>query len=190
MSFSDKSAATDADLHELIANRWSPRSFDSSHIISDNELETIIEAARWSPSSMNAQPRRFLVGKREDKNFQGLVSCLEGNNLDWAPNASALILVGITAEKITKVEAYDAGSAVNALCIQSLSMGLHTNQIGGFSRSKVKEIFSLPTNVEPIVIIALGKISSAKNLKSSLVERELATRIRKPLSEIILPGLN
>ena len=69
-------------------------------------------------------------------------------------------------------------------------MGLHTNQIGGFSRNKVKEIFSLPTNVEPIVIIALGKISSAKNLKSSLVERELATRIRKPLSEIILPGLN
>ena len=104
MSFSDKSAATDADLHELIANRWSPRSFDSSHIISDNELETIIEAARWSPSSMNAQPWRFLVGKREDKNFQGLVSCLEGNNLDWAPNASALILVGITAEKIIKVE--------------------------------------------------------------------------------------
>ena len=50
MSFSDKPAATDADLHELIANRWSPRSFDSSHIISDNELETILEAARWSPS--------------------------------------------------------------------------------------------------------------------------------------------
>ena len=82
MSFSDKPAATDADLHELIANRWSPRSFDSSHIISDNELETILEAARWSPSSMNAQPWRFLLGKRRDKNFQGLVSCLEGNNLD------------------------------------------------------------------------------------------------------------
>jgi nitroreductase len=190
MSFSDKPAATDVDLHELIANRWSPRSFDSSHIISDNELETILEAARWSPSSMNAQPWRFLLGKRGDKNFQGLVSCLEGNNLDWAPNASALILVGITAEKITKAETFDAGLAVHALCTQALAMNLHTHQMGGFNRNRVKEVFSIPVNIDPIVIIAVGKVSDPQKLKAELAARELAPRIRKPLNELILPGLN
>ena len=56
MSIPHKPAATEAQLHELIANRWSPRSFNDTHNLNDSEIHSLLEAARWSPSSMNAQP--------------------------------------------------------------------------------------------------------------------------------------
>ena len=190
MSIPHKPAATEAQLHELIANRWSPRSFNDTHNLNDCEIHSLLEAARWSPSSMNAQPWRFLVGRRGDSNFAGLVSTLKENNLEWAPNASAIILVAATAEKISPIEIFDAGLAVGAVVTQAQSMGLHTHQMGGFSKSKVKEVFSLPENVEPIVLIGVGKVSEPSKLSQALLERELAPRSRKPLTELMLKGLN
>ena len=98
MSVPHKPASTDAKLHELIANRWSPRSFNPEHTLTDSEITSLLEAARWAPSSMNAQPWRFLVGKRGDKNFSALVSTLKDTNTQWSPNSSAIILVAVTAE--------------------------------------------------------------------------------------------
>lgn len=189
MSVPHKPASTDAKLHELIANRWSPRSFNTEHTLTDSEITSLLEAARWSPSSMNAQPWRFLVGKRGDKNFSALVSTLKDTNTQWSPNSSAIILVAVTAENISKIEIFDAGLAVAALCLQATAMGLHTHQMGGFSKSKVKEVFSLPDNVEPVVLINVGQISDPTNLSEALKERELAPRSRKTLSELILKGL-
>jgi nitroreductase len=184
-----KPASTDSKLHELIANRWSPRSFNTEHTLTDSEIISLLEAARWSPSSMNAQPWRFLVGKRGDKNFSALVSTLKDTNTQWSPNSSAIILVAVTAENISKIEIFDAGLAVAALCLQATAMGLHTHQMGGFSKSKVKEVFSLPDNVEPVVLINVGQISDPTNLSEALKERELAPRSRKTLSELTLKGL-
>ena len=190
MSIPHKPAATKAQLHELIANRWSPRSFDDSHKLSDDQIHSLLEAARWSPSSMNAQPWRFLVGLRGDSNFAALVSSLKENNLEWAPNASAIVLVAATGEKVSNIEIFDAGLAVSALITQAQSMGLHTHQMGGFSKSKVKEVFSLSENVEPVVLIGVGKVSEPSKLSQALLERELAPRSRKPLSDLMLKGLN
>jgi len=189
MSVPHKPASTDAKLHELIANRWSPSSFNSEHTLSDSQINILLEAARWAPSSMNAQPWRFLVGKRGDKNFSALLPTLRGNNTQWSPNSSAIILVAVTAENVSKIEMFDAGLAVSALCLQAISMGLHTRQVGGFSKSEVKKVFSLAENVEPVVLIMVGQVSDPANLNTVLKERELAPRSRKDLSELLLKGL-
>jgi nitroreductase len=130
------------------------------------------------------------VGLRGDKNFAGLVSALKDNNLQWAPKASAIIMIAVTAENISKVEVFDAGLAVSALCLQAHSLGFHTHQMAGFSKSKVQEVFSLDQNVEPLVLIAVGKITDPSNLPPALLERELAPRSRKSLSELTIKGLN
>ncbi|WP_435255996.1 nitroreductase family protein [Streptomyces althioticus] len=48
---SPHTATTAAAVHPLLADRWSPRSFDATHILDDEELVSLLEAARWAPSA-------------------------------------------------------------------------------------------------------------------------------------------
>jgi nitroreductase len=55
-----KIANTDFPIHKLIARRWSARSF-STKSVEKSKLLSILEAARWAPSSHNEQPWRYIV---------------------------------------------------------------------------------------------------------------------------------
>jgi len=46
-------------VERLLLERWSPRAM-SGETLSDNELNTLFEAARWAPSCFNEQPWNFL----------------------------------------------------------------------------------------------------------------------------------
>jgi len=52
----------------VIHHRWSPRSFAEKPVPSA-DLEKIFEAARWSASSYNEQPWRYLVGHKGDATY-------------------------------------------------------------------------------------------------------------------------
>jgi hypothetical protein len=45
----------DHPIHPMFLERWSPRVF-APEPITEPELMSILEAARWAPSSFNAQP--------------------------------------------------------------------------------------------------------------------------------------
>ena len=190
MTIPHKPASTDANVHEVIKNRWSTRSFDKNHQISDEEILSILEAARWAPSSKNSQPWRFLAGKRGDKNFAAFVSTLTGFNLEWAPNASAMILVASYGNPVTNDEIFDAGLAVSSMTFQIHSLGLHAHQMAGFSKSKLKTLFNLDEYIVPLVLVAVGKITKPDELSDELKQRELSPRTRKDLNELMIPGLN
>ena len=51
-----------------IRERWSPRSF-TPQAISQGELATLFEAARWSASSFNEQPWRFIIATRSESSL-------------------------------------------------------------------------------------------------------------------------
>ena len=46
-------------VHKLITDRWSPRAFDKRTVDYD-KIHLLFEAAKWAPSSRNAQPWRFI----------------------------------------------------------------------------------------------------------------------------------
>jgi Nitroreductase family len=54
-----KNAKTDYPVSELIAKRWSARAF-STRPVEKSKLLSILEAARWAPSSGNEQPWRYI----------------------------------------------------------------------------------------------------------------------------------
>jgi hypothetical protein len=60
-----KTAKTDHPINELIAKRWSARVF-SSRAVEKSKLLSILEAARWAPSSRNEQPWRYIVFTNEN----------------------------------------------------------------------------------------------------------------------------
>src|SRR4051812_11541197 len=88
-----KTADTAAPVHPLLTKRWSPRGFDQNHVLDDDALTGLLEAARWAPSANNSQPWRFLVTRRGDEAFDRLAEVLAPGNRSWALAASALVLV-------------------------------------------------------------------------------------------------
>ena len=186
-------AETIVPVHEIIATRRSPRSFDESAVISDQDLLGILEAARWAPSAFNGQPWRFFVGKRGDELFNQIMASLVPFNQSWAERSSALILV---AAKIAKSDGtihadyqFDCGLAVGQLVIETHHRGLIAHQMTGFDKAIAQEQLSLTAELVPVVVVAIGKQDAPEKLSGPLLERELAKRERLSLTEIVVKGL-
>src|SRR6187402_2527163 len=99
-----KHASTDHDVHELIRRRWSPRAFDATRPVARADLLQLFEAARWSPSSANEQPWRFVVVPRDESNeaWKALTAALTGSNPAWATAAPVLIVTAVRLQFETR----------------------------------------------------------------------------------------
>lgn len=183
-------AETSVEIHDLIAERRSPRSFDATATMDNQDLLALLEAARWAPSSNNLQPWKYIAGKRGDENFELLLNCLVPFNQSWAGRASVFIAVaGISqladgTDNLTYM--YDCGLSVSQLTIEAHHRGYVVHQMGGFDRRKAGTMFD---GAVPIVIIAIGKQAAAEQLEGAAYDREVAPRTRKELSEIVIKGL-
>jgi nitroreductase len=185
-----KTAVTSVPIHPLLAERWSPRGFDPSHTVGDDQLSALLEAARWAPSSGNSQPWRFLVTRRGEDAHRRLFAALNPGNRAWAGAASALVLV---AARSTSDEGrplpkalYDTGQAVAALVTQAQAEGLSVHQMGGFDAGAVREEFGLDEALTPVVIVAIGRHDASAELPESSAAREAAPRTRRPLADLLL----
>jgi len=186
-------AETSVPVHEIIATRRSPRSFNETSTINNDDLTAILEAARWAPSAFNGQPWRFFVGKRGDEVFGQILSSLGDFNKSWAKNSSALILVaGKTVKGDGSIHAdyqFDCGLAVAQLVIETHHRGLIAHQMTGFDKAVAQDVLSIAAELIPVVVIAVGTQDVPEKLAGPLLEREIAKRERLPLSEIVIKGL-
>lgn len=183
-----KPATTDTPIHELLANRWSPRVFAQNEV-SLEDLASLLEAARWAPSAGNGQPWRFMVIPRSDSEGHAkVVSALNPGNVAWAGEAPVFIINIVKhlrdngAPNPTAL--YDLGQAVAHLSVQAHARGLHVHQMGGFSREKIRELFNIPEGYEPITITVVGKQGDYDQADESLRERDHQPRTRLDLSQI------
>lgn len=183
-------ADTSVDIHDLIAERRSPRSLDETAVISNDDLVAMLEAARWAPSANNLQPWQLITGKRGDKNFTALLECLAPFNQSWSKRASAYIAIaGVpTQADGTAIPTfmYDCGLAAAQLTIEAHHRGYVVHQMAGFDHEKAATLFN---GANPIVIMAIGKQAAADLLEGPAYDREVAPRTRKELSEIVVKGL-
>ncbi|KGJ71898.1 nitroreductase [Cryobacterium roopkundense] len=187
-------ADTDAPLIPILIERWSPRGYDAAAVIDEATLMTVLEAARWAPSASNMQPARFIVARRGSEAFNTIHANLMGFNQTWADSASVLIAnvaelaIDKTADELKENPwaRYDLGQAVAHLTIQAQHEGLHTHQLGGFDAAALATAFGLTDNQVIVTITALGVLGDASALSPALLEREVAPRTRKPLSELLL----
>src|SRR5687768_10376659 len=186
-----KRAATEYPVLDLIRNRWSPRSFSEKNI-SEQDMNTILEAATWSFSALNEQPWRFLVAHRGTDRFNNLLETLYPGNKPWNKQAAALVL---TFRKKTMGKdghlnpnaLHDVGAANMLLSLQANSMGIYTHLMEGFEKEAAAEmVISSIEELEPVVLIALGYPADASRLEEPYKSRELAPRKRKTLEEVII----
>ena len=179
-------------LHPLLAERWSPRAYDTAHELEEQELVTVLEAARWAPSAVNRQPWRFLVGRRGDATFKGVFDALMPGNQLWAGSSSALV-VGLAATvdkdgQPLRHAPYELGLSVAQLTLQAHALGLHVHQMAGFSDEALHAEFEVPEGYEAFIVLAIGRMGDPEGLPETLRARELAPRERMALPEIAFAG--
>jgi nitroreductase len=175
----------------VIHGRWSPRSF-SDREVSPADLRRVFEAARWTASSYNEQPWRFLVGTRNSVAYKKIFSSLIGFNQGWAATAPVLIL-GASSTRFAHNGSengnalYDLGAAASYLTLQAAALGLTTHQMAGYNQDAARKAFEIPEDYELGAVIALGYQGEPSALShKQLLEMEISPRARKPLSEFVL----
>jgi nitroreductase len=189
----DRRAVTAAPIEEILAVRWSPRSFDRDAVVTEEQVTSLLEAARWAASASNVQARRFIVGRRGTETFDRIEQHLMGFNRVWAPNASLLVLaVAVTAPEgdgpvgAHRWAEYDLGQAMANLVSQAHALGLHAHPMGGIEVADLRAEFDLPERFLPVTVTAIGTVASPDLLPEKQRERETAERARLPLDELVL----
>jgi len=183
-----KTANASHPINELIARRWSARAF-STKPVEKSKLLSILEAARWAPSSRNEQPWRYIVFTREHpENLEKAQSVLKEIN-EYAKRAPILICA-ISRKSYSDNNVYnrlhfhDLGAANENMFLEAFNQGLILHEMGGFDVDKAKRIFSIPEEFEMGVMIAIGYQDTHEILPESLAKKAHIPRQRKPLSEI------
>ena len=191
-----KIAQTGTPIHDLIAQRWSPRAFDKSGVVTREQLTSLLEAARWAPSCFGDEPWRYLVWDRnhDAAAWEKAFDCLAEANQKWVKNAPVLLcacadsLFGHNATP-NRWAQYDTGAASENLVLQAVALGLAAHQMGGFDAQKIRITFSVPEAYMPMAMIAVGYQAEASVLEDPVQEeREIAARTRKPLGERFFEG--
>ncbi|MGO9108754.1 MAG: nitroreductase family protein [Thermoguttaceae bacterium] len=191
--YDHKRAKSDHPIHELLASRWSPYGF-ADRTVADNDLRSLFEAARWTPSSYNEQPWSYIVAtKANPGEFERLLSCLVEGNQAWAKAAPVLAL-GCTNLNFVRngkpnaAAIHDLGLASASLVLEATARGLFVHQMIGILPDKARELYRIPEDVQPLTGLAIGYVGDLNSLPEPLKERDLAARNRKGLSDFVFGG--
>src|SRR5688572_11639448 len=180
----------DHPIIDLLGRRWSPRAF-ADRPVEPEKLQSIFEAARWAPSSFNAQPWSFIVATKQDPaDFQRMLECLVEGNQTWARSAPVLMVSVATSAfahngKPNRHAFYDTGAAVAILTVQATALDLYVHQMAGFIPEKVRAAYNVPETAEPVSAIALGYLGDPGSLPDDLRKREETPGQRKRVSDFV-----
>ena len=178
---------------QVLAERWSPYGF-GDRSVSEADLRSLFEAARWAASSYNEQPWNYLVATRENApEFARLLGCLVEANQAWAKTAPVLVL-GVVSLQFAKnkqdnrAAVHDLGLAAGNLVVEATARGLAVHQMIGILPDKAREVFQIPEHFEAWTALAIGYQADPAILPDALRERDLTPRQRKPLGKFVFTG--
>lgn len=185
-----KRATPDHPIHRPISERWSPYAF-ADRPVSDGDLRSLFEAARWAASSYNEQPWRYILATRANAaDFERLLSCLVEGNQAWARQAPVLA-IGCTHlrfarnDKPNAAAAHDLGLASATLSLEATARGLFVHQMIGIVPDRVRDLYGVPEDVQPLTGLAIGYAGDPETLPEPLRGRDLAPRERNRLADFV-----
>ncbi|QFU77202.1 nitroreductase [Halioglobus maricola] len=187
----DKETETSTEVASLLTRRWSGRAYDPERNPTPDQLESLMEAARWAPSCNNAQPWRFLVCSLQESPDarQAVFESLWELNQKWCAVVPVFI-VAVARTRFVEPDQenpwaiYDTGAAALSICLQATEMGLMAHQMAGFDAASVQSAFDVPDVYRPVSVITIGYQLQEEAIPESLHEMERAPRTRKNLDQI------
>ena len=192
--FDDTSRKADHPVAAQFLNRHSPRAF-TDQTVTEAQMLSLFEAARWAPSTSNNQPWRFAYALRDEPAFTAIFDALVEFNQIWAGKAGALVVVASASTK-TNAEGettampnhqFDTGTAWGYLALQAHLDGLVAHAMGGFDAAKLAQAVALPEGYVIHAVVAVGYHGEIEALPDRMHKGEVPNG-RKPLSETVSRG--
>ena len=190
-SFDGRTA--DHPIAQIFLERWSPRAFTGEAMPQD-VLLTILEAARWAPSSYNSQPWRFLYAHRDTPHWAPFLNLLVPGNQGWAKQA-AVLMVAISKrtmapqgkETPSHSHSFDAGAAWANLALQATMLGWHAHAMVGLDMPRAALELGVPEGYRIESAIALGRRGDKAALPEAVQGME-APNGRNPVGAFAFEG--
>lgn len=138
----------------------------TSELVSDEDVEAILEAGRWAPSAANSQPWDFVVA-RDARLRSAIASSLARVTWGWGGFAKVPVMVVVAVDPQRDPEHFveDGAVAAQNICLAAHSLGLATAWAGVYSSNaadgggiedELKELLSLPRTHRIIAVIPIG----------------------------------
>lgn len=148
------------DFLELAKNRFSERRFDPRPV-EQEKLDRILEAGRIVPTACNYQPQRFYVLQSRD----ALEKLKTVTHFHY--NVPLMILVCYDAGTVWRNPGdrwyrdynsgeQDASIAATTMMYEAEELGIHSIWVRGFDSQTVAEVYQLPENIIPVMMLGLG----------------------------------
>ncbi len=149
------------ELKELMIRNRSYRRFDGSKTISEKQLEELVELCRYCASGRNMQPLKYRLVTADKENdeifpllaWAGYLADWQGPEKGEMPTAYIIQCLDLD---LTENPMCDDGLQLEAITLGAVSVGLGSCIIKSFNKQKLKEVLSLPGNLEPLHVLALG----------------------------------
>jgi len=173
------------EFSELVKRRRSIHHFTEDEV-TDEELDYILEAARWAPSVGNAQPWRFIVVRVPENRVKvwnttaGIPDVTPQNFMRKAP-VHIIVCTDTAAYKGKQSRIFpdrfciqDSALASMNLLLAAADRGLGAFWMGMFREEALREAFNIPSSVRPVAVITVGHTRSKER-----------PRPRKALEELV-----
>ena len=160
------------ELMEAIRGRRSIRKYRPDPV-SDDALNTVLEAARWAPSWSNTQCWRFIVVRdpaTKAKLADALKFLAEGRENPAAPAVRSAPVVIVACAELGRSGyhkgematdkgdwfMFDVALAMHNLTLAAHAQGLGTVHVGLLEAKKVASILGVPQGIEVVEVLPLG----------------------------------
>lgn len=152
-------------VRKLVIGNRSYRGYDEERAVTDVELKKLVELARFTPSSVNAQPLKYYMvwerGQVENVlNMTKWAARLKNLKLPKDgkhPGAFIIICQDLSITENIEQFRYDAGIAAQTMLLGAVEKGLGGCILGNFDEEGIKNLFGLGEEIKVHLVVAFGK---------------------------------
>lgn len=150
---------------ELVIKNRSYRGFDESYKVTRDELVKMISCARMTASTMNMQALKYCLCTEPELvneiiggvKFAAALSELKLPGEGKKPTAFIVICQDTNINENTNLFRIDVGIVAQTILLKAAEMGLGGCMMSTFQEAKLRENLSLPENIVPMLVVAIGK---------------------------------
>jgi nitroreductase len=160
------------EVFEAIKGRRSIRVFGKDDVLNE-QVESLIDAARWAPSAGNIQPWEFIIVRKPDIKRKLAEAALGQSFIEEAP-----VVVVVCANETRSSQGYgvrgkslyciqDTAAAIQNLLLAAYSTGLGACWVGAFREEEAREVLKIPGGIRPVAIIPVGHPAESASPRSN-----------------------